>query len=107
MAETVTVTPSGGDRYDSDGNPLPGGSPVTLPTLGIAPGNSELRYGVGGDLDDVQFTVYMELGSPVADDDEITVRGKQCRARVQEWRSPRTNRGGLVILARSTTGTEA
>jgi len=102
VTETVTVTPQSG--YDTDGNPVGGGSPVEVSTLGIAPGNSELRYGTGGDLDDVQFTVYLELGSPITDDDQITVRGKKCRARVQEWRSPRTNRGGLVVLARSTTG---
>lgn len=102
MAETITVTPQSG--YDSDGNPLPAGDPVTLTTLGIAPGNTVLTYGIGGDLDDVQFTVYLELGSAIADDDQITVRGKDCRARVQEWRSPWTNRGGLAVLARSTTG---
>lgn len=102
MAETVTVTPQSG--YDSRGNPLPSGDPVVLPTLAIAPGNTVLQFGIGGDLDDVQFTVYMELDSSINDDDEMTVRGKECRARVQEWRSPRTNRGGLVVLARSTTG---
>lgn len=103
MSETVTVTPTGGG-LDSDGNPVTAGSPVVLPTLAIAPGNTLLTWGVGGDLDDVEFTVYMVLGSAVSDDDQITVRGKQCRARVQEWRSPRTNRGGLAVLARAVAG---
>lgn len=103
MAETVTVTPSGGG-YDDDGNPIDGGDPIVLPTLGIAPGNSEVKFGDSGDTENVAFTVYMTLGQPVSDDDEITVRGVPCRARVLEWRSPRTNRGGLVVLAQSSTG---
>lgn len=103
MIETVTVTPTGGG-LDSDGNPTTTGSPVVLPTIAVAPGNTLLSLGIGGDLDDVEFTVYMSLGSAVSDDDQITVRGKACRARVQEWRSPRTNRGGLAVLARSVTG---
>lgn len=103
MTETVTVTPnaSGYDRY---GNTVAGGDPVTLPTLAVEPGSTQLQPGVGGDLDDVQFTVYLDLGSPIQDDDAITVRGKQCTARVQEWRSPWTGRGGVVVFARSTTG---
>jgi hypothetical protein len=102
MIETVTVTPNNG--LDGDGNPVAAGAPVTVSTLAVAPGNTVLQYGIGGDLDDVVFTVYLELGSAVADDDVITVRGKQCRARVQEWISPWTGRGGLAVLARSTTG---
>jgi len=103
MAETVTVSPAAGgfDRY---GNPITPGTPVVLPTLAVAPGNTQLQAGEGGDLDDVQFTVYLDLDSPIQDDDAITVRGKQCLARVQEWRSPWTGRGGLVVFARSTTG---
>lgn len=103
MTETVTVTPSAGG-YDADGNPIAAGDPITLPTLGIAPGNTSLQFEDASGLDDVQFTVYLKLGSPITDDDQITVRGKQCRARVQEWISPWTGRGGVVVLCRSTTG---
>lgn len=99
------VTPQSG--YDNDGNPIDPGDPVVLQTLAIAPGNTLLSFGIGGDLDDVAFTVYLKLDSPIVDDDTITVRDKECRARVQEWRSPRTNRGGLAVLARATTGTGA
>lgn len=102
MTETVTVTPSGGDSYDSDGNPIAGGDPIALEALEIAPGNSLLSFGIGGDLDDVAFTVYLELGTPIVDDDTIEVRGKQCRARVGLWDS--TGLGGLAVLARSVTG---
>ncbi|OKH70814.1 hypothetical protein EB72_24785 [Mycobacterium sp. SWH-M1] len=102
MAESVTVTPGG--HYDGKGKWIQGGSPVSVTTLGIAPGNTTLAVGQGGDSDTVEFTVYLELGSPISDDDLITVRGKQCKVRVQEWRSPQTNRGGLVVLASLTTG---
>jgi hypothetical protein len=105
MSETVTVTPQSG--LDKHGNPIDAGDPVVLPTLAIAPGNTLQTPGLGGDLDDVQFTVFLELGSAIADDDEILVRGKTCRARVQEWRSPWSERGGLVVLAQSSTGKEA
>ena len=103
MAETVTVI-AGSGGYDSDGNPLPAGAPVEIRTLGVAPGNTMLKLGVGGDLDDVQYTVYMPLGSPVNNDDTIMVRGKACRARVSEWVSPWTARGGMAVLARAVTG---
>lgn len=102
MAETVTVTPTGGDRYNSDGDPIAPGEPVTLVPIEVAPGNSLLTYGIGGDLDDVQFTVYLELGSPIANNDIIEVRGRECRARVALWDS--SGYGGLAVLARSTTG---
>lgn len=105
MAETITVRPGGGG-YDNRGNPIPAGEPVEIPTLGIAPGNTALEFGSGGDTESVEFTVYLELGSPISDNDEITVRGNPFRARVQEWRSPHTNRGGLVVLAQSDTGGE-
>jgi hypothetical protein len=102
MSEVVVLTPSNQDRYDSDGNPVAGGDPVTLHPLEIAPGNTLLTYGIGGDLDDVAFTVFFELGTPIVDDDELEVRGKHCRARVGLWDS--TGLGGLAVLARSTTG---
>ncbi|MDD7812621.1 hypothetical protein PP713_08640 [Mycobacterium sp. CSUR Q5927] len=114
MAETVTVTPRPG-QLDANNDPLPAGEPITLTPLLIAPGNTVLKYGVGGDLDDVQFTVYLPLQvrrgnnlvpieTLVADDDQITVRGRECMARVKVWRSPQRGLGGAVVLARAATG---
>lgn len=107
MAETVTVRPQ--RKLDSDGNPAAAGSPVVLTPIAIAPGNTVRSYGDQGDLDQADFTVYLKLAdkSKIADDYEIDVRGKTCTARVQEWRSPRTNRGGLVVLCNSATGKSA
>ncbi|WP_234785807.1 hypothetical protein [Mycolicibacterium elephantis] len=113
--ETVTVTPTSG--LDSNGDPVAPGSPVTLTPLEIAPGNTVLQYGIGGDLDDVEFTVYFpprvrtgvntyaETATVVADDYGINVRGRDCRARVAVWRSQRGGaRGGVAVLCRSATG---
>lgn len=104
MTETVVVTPQFG--IDSDGNPRTAGESVTLTPIAIAPGNTLQQAGVGGELDEADFTVFLALSDEgkVHDDYSITVRGRECRARVQVWRSPRTGRGGVVVLARSATG---
>lgn len=116
MSETVTVTPAGG--IDSNGDPAATGTPVTLTPLEIAPGNMLVRYGAGGDLTDVEFTVYLplriqdggtwtEVSTLVATGDQIEVRGRRCIAFVQVWKSQRGNRGGVAVLARSKTGKAA
>lgn len=104
MTETVTVTPNSG--FDSDGNPIGNGEPVVLTAIAVAPGNTTATFGAGGDLDQADFTVYLNLSDRafIADDDQITVRGRTCRARVRVWESPRTGRGGLEVLATSATG---
>lgn len=103
--ETVTVTPQAG--LDDDGDPIAGGGPVAVEAITVAPGNTTLSYNDQGDLDSAEFTVYLPLGSPVSDDDLITVRGKTCRARVQEWRDPwpgEVSLDGMVVLCKSVTG---
>ncbi len=117
MTETVTITPLSGN--DSDGDPVTPGTAVTLTPLEIAPGNMLIKYGTGGDLTDVEFTVYLPLRVPTAtgwadvdtvvrDGDEIEVRGRRCTALVEVWRSQRgTNRGGAAVLARSRSGKAA
>lgn len=115
MTEQVTITPGGGS--DSKGNPKPTGTPFTVPALEIAPGNTQLRFGVGGDLDNVEFTVFLPLrvrtGEGVdrklrptvevcTDTFSVLVRGRQCRGRLQEWNSG--GQGGVVVLCESATG---
>lgn len=104
MAETVTVTPLFGN--DNDGNPIDPGTPVVLTPIAIAPGNTTRQFGEGGDLDEAEFTVYLRLADAdkVKDDDRVEVRSRTCLARVQVWRSPRTGRGGVVVVCRSATG---
>ena len=112
MSEQVTVVPAG---VNSDGNPVTG-DPLTLAATEIAPGNALVRFGSGGDLTDVEFTVYLPLRTQsqgswvdtatlIADGDHITVRGRTCVASVQVWRSG--GRGGVCVLARSRTGKAA
>lgn len=104
-AETVTVTPL--FEMDADGNPVPPGTPVMLTPIAIAPGNTTRQFGDGGELEAAEFTVYLRLAdeAKIADDYQVDVRGKTCLARVQVWRSPRTGRGGVVVLCRAATGT--
>lgn len=117
MTETVTVIQLSGN--DSDGDPVEPGEPLTVTPLEIAPGNMLIRYGTGGDLTDVEFTVYLPLRVPgasgyvdtdtvVRTGDEIEVRGRRCTALVQTWRSQRGgDRGGVAVLARSRSGKAA
>ena len=116
MAETVTVTPGVG--WDSDANPTTPGTPVVLTPWAVAPGNTLLVYGVGGDVDDVEFTVYLPLRtrvetspglfayaatqSLIPDESRINVRGRDCVARPQVWEL--RGRGGLAVLCQSKTG---
>lgn len=104
MAETVTVTPM--SEMDANGDPVAPGAPVVLTPIAIAPGNTTRQFGESGELEAAEFTVYLRLAdeSKIADDYAIRVRERDCFARVQVWRSPRTGRGGVVVLCRSATG---
>ena len=118
LAETVTVTPLFG--MDDDGDPVPPGLPIVLTPRVIAPGNTSLTFGRGGDQDTVEFTVYFDLRSyrpdtnawvttadVISDDYRIRVRDSDCLARVRVWRSPRSSLGGVEVLCRSVTGKES
>lgn len=117
MSETVTVTQLVGN--DTDGDPIEADEPITLTPLEIAPGNMLIKYGTGGDLTDVEFTVYLPLRVNTADGytdtdtvvrtgDEITVRGRRCIALVSTWRSQRGgDRGGVTVLAQARSGKAA
>jgi hypothetical protein len=111
MAETVTITPAGG--RDSDGDPVEDGTPFDVRAMEVAPGNTLLRFGIGGDLDTVDFTVFLPLRirdgeeyvsttEKMTEDFWIHVRGRDCRGRAQEWNSG--GRGGIAVLAHSATG---
>lgn len=117
MSESVQITPQSGN--DTDGDPIAPGEPIDLVPLEIAPGNMLLKYGAGGDLNDVEFTVYLplrvksgetytDITEVIRDGDEIVVRGRRCTAMVQIWRSQRDGgRGGAAVLARSRSGKAA
>lgn len=103
--EQVTIIPQSG--LDDDGDPIPGGTPVTIEAITVAPGNTSLQFMDSGGIDSAEFTVYLQLGAPVNDDDIITVRGRNFRARVQEWRDPWPgieSLDALVVLCKSVTG---
>lgn len=111
MPETVTITPLGG--RDSDGDPVDNGEPFEVRALEVAPGNTLRRFGIGGDLDAVDFTVFLPLRvrqdegyvatvDRLPKDFSIRVRGRDCLGRAQVWDSG--GRGGIAVLAHSATG---
>lgn len=111
MAEQVTVTPIAG--RSAKGDPGPAGTPFDVQALDVAPGNTMLRFGIGGDLKTVDFTVYLPLRirigadyfrtvEKLTDDFWITVRGRRYNGRHQEWSSG--GRGVVAVLAHSATG---
>lgn len=105
VGETVTVTPQSG--FNDDGDPIASGQPVTLEAILVTPGNTSSRVNDQGELDSVEFTVYLPFGSPISDDDLIVVREKPCWARVQEWRDPwpgAVSLDCLVVLCKAVTG---
>ena len=114
MKETVTVIPT--VDHDRHGNPVPQGPPLVVTPLEIAPGNATMRPGQGGDLTDVEFTIYLprrihngsgfsETETLVKNGYEIRVRDRSCIAMIQVWKSQQSaSRGGVVVLARSKSG---
>lgn len=111
MAEQVTITPTG--KRTAKGDPGTPGTPFDVLALEVAPGNTMLRFGVGGDLDTVDFTVYLPLRirigpdyfrtvEKLTDDFAIDVRGRRYLGRHQEWSSG--GRGVVAVLAHSATG---
>ena len=111
MTEAVTITPQAG--FDDNDDPLPASAPITLQAR-VAPGNMTVQFGADGNLDQVDFTVYLPLkvqrfGRWVAtsglltDNFTITIRGQACTGRAQVW--DENGRGGIVVLATADTGT--
>jgi len=110
VTEAVIITPQVG--LDDNDDPLPGGTPVTLQAL-VAPGNTTVQPGADGDLDQIDFTVYLPLkvnrssrwvptSELLTDNFTITVRGTVCTGRAKLW--DEHGRGGIEILATADTG---
>lgn len=113
MTEAVTIIPQGG--LDANDDPVAAGSPFTVNGCLVAPGNTTVRFGADGNLDQVAFTVYVPtlkikgasgwipISTALTGKFNITVRGQTCLGRAQEWNEG--GRGGVVILATADTGT--
>lgn len=118
MSEPVVVTPQAG--RDRKGDPLPAvGDPFTLHGI-VAPGNTTRSYGAGGDLEEADFTIFFPLrirrevsgewgwvsvAELLINDFTVTLRGKTCVGRIQDWNEG--GRGGVVVLALAATGKAA
>ncbi|MCV7358483.1 hypothetical protein [Mycolicibacterium fluoranthenivorans] len=113
MSELVTITPQA--EPNTDGDPQPAGAPFDVMAMEIAPGNTVRRFGVGGDLDSVEFTVFLPLRRRIPDTQDyqatvealtdnfrILVRDRDCAGRAQVWDAG--GRGGVVVLCHSARG---
>lgn len=97
MAESVIR--HRGVQRDEDGKLTDPSAPdATLMTIAVAPGGGSDRPERTRSGEDIACTAYFPLGTDVVNTDELTVRGQRFRIVVNEWRSPRTGRGGLEVL---------
>lgn len=105
MSETVIRirhTPGG---LDSNNDPLPSTTVRTeLKANAVAPGASAANAKLGREGETVEYSVYFLPAVDLEDDDQLEVRGRRCNIRVIDWRSPRTTRRGLVIIASQKRG---
>lgn len=65
----------------------------------MAPGTSAEFIALGRNGQDVQWTLYFPLKTELTDDDCLEIAGTVYEIRVLTWRSRRSGRGGLVVLA--------
>jgi len=100
--EQTVITPKFG--RDDSGQPLPDGDPVTVFARGVDPGNTVKTYGVSGELDEAEFTIAYDLGTPVKDGDVITVRGRRGYARVRKHLEQWADRSQLIVTVSSKYG---
>lgn len=101
--ERVTITPH--FTRDDDGvEAPPAGDPLIVIARGVTAGNTAERFGASGAEDEADFTVALDLGTPIEDGDLIRVRGRNCRARVQLQQSQHPARRMLIVLCKSITG---
>ncbi|OZC50522.1 hypothetical protein [Rhodococcoides fascians] len=104
MRELVTRVRRGGglDRFQ---NPLPADtSRVPLHPHAVEPGANDEYRDRGRNGETVKFTLYFVGAVNVQDDDRIEIRGEEYSVRVLDWRSPRTRRRGMVVLASNESG---
>lgn len=110
MTEAVVVTPLAG--LDANDDPLPAGTPFTLRGF-VAPMGTTTEPGPDGDLDVVDYTVFLPLKVKMpngwvrttvllTDNFTITVRGQVCVGRAREW--DESGRGGVEVLASVKSG---
>lgn len=102
IGEEVVVIPAG--QRDLDGNYSAAGEPVPVIARAVLVGNQVRRFGAGGETVAADFTVVLDPDAAVTDSDWIEVRGRQCRALVQEQTSQWQARNALIVLAQARSG---
>jgi len=110
VSEILTITPQAG--LDANDDPLPASTPFTLRGL-VAPTNTTVQPGADGNLDEVDFTIYLPLkikqpsgwtrtSALLTNNFTVTVRGQVCIGRAREW--DEGGRGGVEVLATAKAG---
>lgn len=94
---TETVTRHRGPVRDENGK-LVTASDAPLQAFVVAPGGGSHQVERGRDGETIACTVYFTSFVDLTDADELTVSGERYQIIVNEWRSPRTGRGGLEVL---------
>ncbi|MDV6267073.1 hypothetical protein [Rhodococcus globerulus] len=100
--QRVRISPGGFDDYE---NPIPSDevrSPIKY--LEIAPGATAEYRDLGRNGETIAWTVFVPLTVDLTNDDLLEIDGVDYGIRIQQWKSRRTKRGGLVVLASRTTG---
>lgn len=99
--EQVTVIPAG--VRNDDGTYEPDGAPFDVIARSVEAGASTERFGEGTSIE-AEFTVTLDLGTPIKTGDWIVVRGLECRALVTRQESQWAERRELVVLAQFARG---
>lgn len=99
LGERVVIIAAGG--RDLDGNYTATGTPTVVVSRAVTAGNQIRRFGAGGAVIAADFTVILDLDTPISDGDWMEVRGRTCRVLVGEQLSQWQARQQLVVLARA------
>lgn len=104
MREKIVRVQRGGG-FDRFQNALPvDDTEVPLTPHAIEPGASDEYRELGRNGETVSYTLYFVGTADVRNDDVVKIRGTEYSVRVLDWRSPRTRRRGLVVLASNESG---
>lgn len=99
LGEQVVIIPAGG--RDLDGNYAATGTAVPVTARAVTAGNTLQRFGAAGSALAADFTVVLDIDTPISDGDWIEVRGHTCRALITAQLSQWQDRNQLVVLART------
>lgn len=102
IGERVTIIAAA--ARDDDGSYGAAGAPADVTARAVTAGDTTRRFGAAGELVAADFTVVFDLDTQIRGGDTLIVRGRRCRALIQEQLSQWADRNQLVVLAQSRAG---